>query len=149
MPEEQVPMSEVTPSEPVIKMFMVIGSDGKPQGFYPTDIYTVDNLPAGAVEITQEVWREFLSDQQFRKFSPEGELIVIPPPTQEELDAIEAARPRTDAEKIVALQGENINLMLALTQVYEEKEAEKVALEQESIDNMLAITELYEMIIGG
>ncbi|MDD9266044.1 hypothetical protein ACFPES_03260 [Paenibacillus sp. GCM10023248] len=50
--------------------------------------------------------------------------------------------------KIAQLEQDNINLMLAITQVYEEKEAEKAAAEQETINNMLAITELYEMILA-
>jgi beta-phosphoglucomutase-like phosphatase (HAD superfamily) len=70
--------------------------------------------------------------------------------TAEELDAIQnAPMLPTAEERIVSLEDENIKLMLALTQVYEEKEADKAALKQESIDNMLAMTELYELIIVG
>jgi hypothetical protein len=67
------------------------------------------------------------------------------------LEAVPAAPPEppTTEERFAALEAENINLMLALTQVYEEKEAEKAIAEQTSVDTMLALTELYEMIIGG
>jgi hypothetical protein len=80
--------------------------------------------------------------------------IDAPIPTPEELQAgweayqaAEAAKPQpvTTEMRIADLETENITLMLALTEVYEEKEVEKAALEQESINNMLAITELYEM----
>ncbi|SDD29499.1 hypothetical protein SAMN02799630_02811 [Paenibacillus sp. UNCCL117] len=52
----------------------------------------------------------------------------------------------TMREQIEQLQAENLNLMLALTEVYEQAEADKAALQQESLQTMLAMTELYEMI---
>ncbi|MDR6883105.1 hypothetical protein [Bacillus sp. 3255] len=67
-----------------------------------------------------------------------------PAPPPEPVDP----QPTPDQIKIAQLEQETINLMLALTQVYEEKEAEKAAAEQETINNMLAITELYEMILA-
>lgn len=70
--------------------------------------------------------------------------------TQEEIDAIRNAPVLpTPEQRIADLEEENINLMLALTQVYEEKEADKAAAQQDSITSMLAITEIYEMITGG
>jgi hypothetical protein len=84
--------------------------------------------------------------------------LEAPQPTQEELQAAweeylaaEAGKPPvlTSEQRIAELEGENIDLMLALTQIYEEKEAEKAIAQEESINTMLAITEIYEMIIGG
>jgi len=132
-----------------IKNYVTTKEDGEPTGFYNTDIHKPEQIPANAIEITEEVWREYINNQSGYKFSPTGELIEVPPPTQEELDEIERNRPRTTEEKLVILEEENISLMLALTQVYEEKEADKAALQQENIDTMLALTEFYEMMIGG
>lgn len=75
--------------------------------------------------------------------------IDAPQPTEEELQAaweafLEAEankKPEPSAEeKIAALEAENVNLMLAMTKMYEENQ-------KNSIDTMLAITELYELIV--
>lgn len=68
--------------------------------------------------------------------------------TQAEIDAIRnAPRPPTTEDRVDELETENINLMLALTEVYEQKEADKAALEQENINTMLALTEIYEQFL--
>lgn len=51
------------------------------------------------------------------------------------------------SDKVGDLETENVNLMLALTELYEQKEAEKDAMEQENINTMLALTELYEQML--
>ncbi|MNI05812.1 XkdW protein [compost metagenome] len=81
-----------------------------------------------------------------------------PQPTEAELQAAweayqeaEANKPPvlTPDQRISQLEEGNINLMLSVTQIYEEKEIEKSAAQEESINTMLAITELYEQITGG
>ncbi|MNI96112.1 hypothetical protein D3C73_1545040 [compost metagenome] len=55
----------------------------------------------------------------------------------------------TPEQRIAQLEDENLNLMMAVTQIYEEKENEKAAAQEESLNTMLVITELYEQITGG
>lgn len=61
----------------------------------------------------------------------------------------EYERPQlTENERIAALESENITLLMAITQLYEEKESEKAQAAKDSIDTMLALTELYEIVMG-
>jgi len=97
-----------------IKYFVVVNEDGQPLGFYNTDVYTLEQIPIGAIEITEAVWKKFLSNQTGYKFSSTGELIVIPPPTPEELEERERNRPPTEMEllgrQLVKREIENLEL---------------------------------------
>jgi hypothetical protein len=81
-----------------------------------------DELP---IEITNNVNGDILViDKETKEISV---LIVEPEPEQP---------PTPEQVRISQLEQENIDLMLAVTQIYEEKEAEKAAAEEESINTM-------------
>ncbi|WP_240415038.1 hypothetical protein [Paenibacillus periandrae] len=91
------------------KIFVVVKENELPR-FYPTDLHDADSIPKSAIQITEDVWQDYLSNQHLRKFNSTGDLLILDPPTQEELDEIEANRPRTDAEKIAVLESYNASL---------------------------------------
>lgn len=93
------------------KIYAVIQADGKPKGFYPDDVYEEDQIPIGAIEVTEEDWHDYIENQLLRKFHVDGSIIVLPPLTEEELEEQRKAAPKTPLqlaeEKIVALTAEN------------------------------------------
>lgn len=99
-----------------MRVFATIGPDGKPIGFYPSDIYAEDQIPDGAIEITQEIWEHYFTDQQKYKFSADGKkLIEVPPLTEAELDEMRKEIPKTPLqfaeERIDQLEADNTTLL--------------------------------------
>jgi hypothetical protein len=61
-----------------LKIFGVFDEDGYPEGFYTDDIYKPDQIPGGAIEITSDQWKEFLSHQGTRRFQ-DGKVVECAP----------------------------------------------------------------------
>lgn len=59
--------------------FAVINGEGFPTGFYDRDFHGEENIPEGAVEITDEQWQEFLDNQGHRRWDGEGVVVHVPP----------------------------------------------------------------------
>ncbi|MBA1156939.1 hypothetical protein [Microvirga mediterraneensis] len=84
----------------------VFDENGLPLGFYDQSIHG-DAIPADAIEITNEQWREFIDHQGQRRFV-DGEVVSYePPPPQAPPSRIYKApmfRKMTDAEYEAYLQ---------------------------------------------
>lgn len=63
-----------------VKRYADFDKDGICRGFYASDIHG-NNIPSGAVEITEEQWKECLENDGRRKWdAKKKELVVIEPP---------------------------------------------------------------------
>lgn len=61
--------------------YAVFREDGTPGAFYSHDIHG-ENIPADAVEISEEQWREFINNPGLRKWV-DGEVVeYMPPPIE-------------------------------------------------------------------
>jgi hypothetical protein len=69
---------------------------GFPTAFYRTDVWPLENIPIGAVEVTEDQWRDLVDNQGFRKWL-NGIVVEFTPPLPEVLPA------PTTAEKLAAL----------------------------------------------
>lgn len=69
-------------------------------------------------------------------------LFTYPDPTAPESPPVYRA---PLSQEVDTLKDDNIMLMLAITDLYEEKEVQLAQANQDSLNNMLALTELYEM----
>jgi len=67
--------------------YAVFDENGFPKAFYDKAIHG-DNIPAEAIEITEEQWQEFINNQGRRKWDFENKRVVEytpPPPSFEEV----------------------------------------------------------------
>jgi len=76
-----------------MKIYAKFDENGFPVGFYPEDVYK--EQPEGAIEITENQWREFLENQGRRKWNGDTVIEHTHVPTDDELAA--AIRARRDA----------------------------------------------------
>jgi len=58
--------------------FAIFDNDGFPIAFYSPDIHG-DNIPAAAIQIRDEQWQEFISNNGLRKWA-DGEVVAYAPP---------------------------------------------------------------------
>lgn len=96
-----------------------------------------------------QVWSEPLTNErgQYRFKWQDGQRLER---SQAELDAEWAARPLvppTTNERIAELEGESIQTMLAVAEVYETATAADTAREEEAVNTMLGLAEAYDTII--
>jgi len=70
------------------KKFATFDAQGLPIGFYDSEIHK-NMIPENAVEISDDVWAEFINNAGFRKFE-NGQIVeyVPPEPTDEEKWAV-------------------------------------------------------------
>jgi len=62
------------------RYFAMFNVNGDPQGFYPSDVWP--DPPAGAVEITQSQWQEFIANPGARRWHDGAVIPFDPPPPQ-------------------------------------------------------------------
>ena len=61
--------------------FAIFNAGGTPSAFYSVEIHG-DAIPAGAIQITEEQWLEFINNQGLRKWE-NGEVVEYTPPPPE------------------------------------------------------------------
>jgi hypothetical protein len=75
----------IPPSEEPTRYFGVFNAEGRATAFYNTEIYEPEGearnskIPAEAIEITYDQWRELLSNPLQARYV-DGEVIMIDPP---------------------------------------------------------------------
>ena len=98
-----------------MKIFVTFDNDGFPTAFYPEDIHG-ENIPAGAVEITEAQWHEFLDNQAARRWV-DGKIEEYIPPTPEPEPVVTILPAVTLWERLTEAEADQVNEAMATQSV--------------------------------